>query len=362
MTELLENNKAVLKEFPTKVELHVHLDGAMRHSTIWDLAKKKNIPTPGNGSYEDLCKSLVVSDPKNLHHFLKPYEFYSPLYQGDVETIERVAYEYCEDAFHQGIVYAEVRYSPHKSAGIPLYNQLGEKALEAVVEAVIRGFKKGYDKFGINVKTLLTIFYGWTGSENVSEEVLRLCQKYDDVVGFDVCTKQPSDGVTEEAPVDEKLTKTFEEARKTGIHTTIHAGEASGPTAIKRAKDHYRCDRIGHGYHVIQDPTLYAQCLKDNIHFECCPYSSLLTGAVPGNVKKHPIVQFVEDNANISLNSDDPTLTGKWLYDDYILAKSWGLTNQQIYQANLNAAKVSFLPEQEKNKLVKVIKDAYKFE
>ncbi|XP_075235787.1 adenosine deaminase-like isoform X2 [Lycorma delicatula] len=293
MTELLENNKAVLKEFPTKVELHVHLDGAMRHSTIWDLAKKKNIPTPGNGSYEDLCKSLVVSDPKNLHHFLKPYEFYSPLYQGDVETIERVAYEYCEDAFHQGIVYAEVRYSPHKSAGIPLYNQLGEK---------------------------------------------------------------------EEAPVDEKLTKTFEEARKTGIHTTIHAGEASGPTAIKRAKDHYRCDRIGHGYHVIQDPTLYAQCLKDNIHFECCPYSSLLTGAVPGNVKKHPIVQFVEDNANISLNSDDPTLTGKWLYDDYILAKSWGLTNQQIYQANLNAAKVSFLPEQEKNKLVKVIKDAYKFE
>lgn len=361
----LVSSDVMLKEFPKKIELHCHLDGSIRHSTIWEILREKGVPLPGNGTYKDLVNALVITKPKDLNHFLSPYELFIKTYQADMKVIERVAYEYCEDAYKNGIVYAEVRYSPHKSSGEQFYHQFGMKALEEVVEATNRGLQRGCAKFGINVKTILIIFHGWSESNNinVAEDVLKLCLKYrDDVVGLDVCSRQPPGGGNEEAPVLPHLTSVFEEAHRTGVKTTIHAGESSGSSAIKRARYHYLSDRVGHGYHVVQDEKLYTQCLKDNVHFECCPYSSHLTGAVPFTVKKHPIARFAEDNANFSLSTDDTTLTGKTINDDYALVKEFGLTNGQIRQANINAARECFLPEFEKNKLIKEIEKAYGYE
>ncbi|KAG8290911.1 hypothetical protein J6590_073484 [Homalodisca vitripennis] len=121
-------------------------------------------------------------------------------------------------------------------------------------------------------------------------------------------------------------------------------------------------DRVGHGYHVVQDEKLYARCRRDRIHFECCPYSSFLTAAVPPNCAKHPILRFAEDGVNFSLSSDDPTLTGNYVDGDYKLARSFGLTDQHLAQANLNAAKAAFLPESEKKELIKEICKSYGLE
>ncbi|XP_022193594.2 adenosine deaminase [Nilaparvata lugens] len=346
-------------EFPKKVELHVHLDGTITHKTAWELVRSKQLPLPGNGTYEDFSKALLITEPESLHHFLSPYKYITPAYAGDMAANERIAYEYCMNAAKDNIIYAEVRFSPHKSLGEKEYNRLGFAGLEAVVEAVIRGIERGEKDFGITVKVLLTAYYGWSYGDQF--EVLKLCQKYDKVVGMDLCTKQPDNGVSDEAPVTAELLFLFEEAKKTGVKTTIHAGEASGPKAIERAKDYYRCDRIGHGYHAVQDPVIYKSCLEEKIHLECCPWSSLLTAAVKpsDSHRKHPIVRFAEDEANFSLNSDDPTFTGKFINGDFILAQSWGLTKEQISQSILNAALASFLPENEKSKLVKEIASTY---
>ena len=44
----------------SRVELHIHLDGAVRLSTVWELAKEKNIPLPG----EKLLYVIIVYELK----------------------------------------------------------------------------------------------------------------------------------------------------------------------------------------------------------------------------------------------------------------------------------------------------------
>lgn len=60
---------------------------------------------------------------------------------------------------------------------------------------------------------------------------------------------------------------------------------------LSQAIELYGAERIGHGYHVLEDEALYATVRSRGIHLENCPWSSYLTGSVPLSTAKHPVVQ-----------------------------------------------------------------------
>ena len=96
-------------------------------------------------------------------------------------------------------------------------------------------------------------------------------------------------------------------------------------------------ERIGHGYRVLDDENIYRECLERNVHFECCPTSSILTGSVALDLQKgHPILQFAKDGASFSISTDDPTVTNTQLSDEYALLSKWGLTESQLQQTVRN--------------------------
>ena len=64
----------------SKVELHIHLDGSLRHETILEVLKEKKMELPGNGSLHDLKRELVVQRPKDLAHFLSAFRHFAPTY------------------------------------------------------------------------------------------------------------------------------------------------------------------------------------------------------------------------------------------------------------------------------------------
>uniref|UniRef100_A0A8D8Y9K5 Adenosine deaminase n=1 Tax=Cacopsylla melanoneura TaxID=428564 RepID=A0A8D8Y9K5_9HEMI len=342
-----------------KVELHVHLDGAARHSTLYELAKAKNLPLPGDGTLEDLKNATVITEGISLYHFLSPYKFYNEYYRGDLDAVERFAYEFIEDCSKNNVVYVEVRYMPHKLLGTELCQELGYEGLKETVRRVYQGLSRGEEDFKVRSKSILSCATRWP--VDTIHDVLRLAQECRDygVVGIDLLSIQAKEGPHEEAPVMSNIVQMYEEARKCGIKTTIHAGEASGAASIQRAMDVYHTDRVGHGYRVVEDNNIYTSCLQRKIHIECCPYSSYLTGAVPFSTRTHPIAQFAKDNANFSLSSDDPTLTGKYLNEDYKLAQSWGFNKEQFKIINLNAAEASFQSDHEKKELIKLLESAY---
>jgi adenosine deaminase len=98
--------------FP-KVELHLHLDGAVRHSTLLELAKEKNIDLKGAKTVEEVKNVLVSHDPANLSKVLEAFDLFLPCIAGDKDAVERIAYEHCETQANCGVIYFEARYSPH---------------------------------------------------------------------------------------------------------------------------------------------------------------------------------------------------------------------------------------------------------
>jgi len=113
---------------------------------------------------------------------------------------------------------------------------------------------------------------------------------------------------------------------------------------------------------VLEDEELYARCLRDKVHFEVCPTSSLLTGAQPLGYFYHAVCRFADDGVNFSINTDDPMVTGTWTEQEYELVLSWGLKEVHLIRANVNALRASFLPEQEKSELLKKLFKAYEIE
>ena len=76
----------------------------------------------------------------------------------------------------------------------------------------------------------------------------------------------------------------------------------------------------------------------------------------------HPVVQFAEDNANFSVNSGLPVITGGWLNQEMDLVRSWGLSETHLAKAVFNAARSAFLDDKSKKELQKDLRKSFGME
>ncbi|XP_037276369.2 adenosine deaminase-like [Rhipicephalus microplus] len=333
----------------TRVELHLHLDGSIRHETIWELAQKKKINL-GVKSLADLKTKLIKVDSTTLADFLDRFAVFMPTVVGDLEAVERISYELCEDQAREGVAYFEARYSPHFLA-----SKENNVTPKQVVEAVNCGLRRGQCDFQIKVRSILACVIA---NDEWSRECLKFCEEYQNkgVVGIDVAKDEAR---TPEFTKGEL--QVFERAKHLGIGRTAHAGESGGYQSVMDAMVKLYCDRVGHGYRVFQDPTgkTFKMAQEKNLHFETCPYSSVLTGGCPLSSQKHSIIRLAEENANFSISKDDSTITGSTIDDEYDFLRQLGLTEAHFIRANLNAARSCFLSEAEKTDLIASLKEEY---
>ncbi|XP_050773395.1 adenosine deaminase-like [Gopherus flavomarginatus] len=338
-------------------ELHVHLDGAIKLETILHFGKKRGIPLPGD-TVEDLLELISYSETLTLTQFLEKFALYMPAIAGDRDAVRRIAYEFVEMKAKEGVIYVEVRYSPHLLANckvhpVPWDQEEGDLTPDEVVHLVNQGLQDGERDFNIKARSILCCM---RHMPSWSLEVVELCKKYQNntVVAIDLAGDEL---VSETFPEHRKA---YEEAERCGIHRTVHAGEAGPPSVIKEAINVLKTERIGHGYHVLEDPALYRELLSKKMHFETCPRSSILTGACDPDFRKHPLIQFRKDKANYSLNTDDPLIFNSSIETDYRIAKqSLDFTEEEFKRVNINAAQSSFLPEKEKKELLSKLYEAY---
>ncbi|XP_028849404.1 adenosine deaminase [Denticeps clupeoides] len=340
-----------------KVELHVHLDGAMRVKTIFEVAKQRGIALPLK-NVEELQCLCTLQEPSCLTDFLSKFSLFMPVIAGDRKAIKRIAYEFVEDKAKEGVAYVEVRYSPHLLANsnvdpMPWNQEAGDVTPDDVVQLVNEGLREGEKVFKIKARSILCCM---RHQPNWSMGVVELCKKYrsDGVVAIDLAGDE---SLTCETPVHQKA---YEEAVRSGIHRTVHACEVGPPSVVKEAVEVFKAERIGHGYRTLEDPVYYRKLLDMNMHFEMCPISSRITGACCADFKKSAIIKFKQDNANLSLNTDDPVILNNTVNDDYAVAQKFmGFTVDDFKKLNINAAKSSFLPEKEKEDLLNQLYKAY---
>jgi adenosine deaminase len=327
-------SKEALRRWP-KAELHVHLDGCLRPSTMLELARAQGIRLPAD-TPRGLAQALSVKHAKSLEEYLTKYEITLSVMQ-TAPALERIAYEFVLDAAADGVRYVEVRYSPllHRPA----------LTLGQALEAPLAGLRRGTVETGTKVGLIVCGIRTRTAAESL--ELARAAADYRaaGVVAFDLA------GPERGFPAGDHATA-FAYAAQHGMACTCHAGEGDGPQSIHQALHACGAQRIGHGTRLGEDPALLAYVIERKIPLEMCLTSNLHTRTVP-SVAAHPFKRYLDQGVVVTLNTDGRLMDGISLTDEYFLAHgALGLTPADLARVVLNACESAFLPEFEKVALV----------
>jgi adenosine deaminase len=144
----------------------------------------------------------------------------------------------------------------------------------------------------------------------------------------------------------------FERARGEGLHRTFHAGEDGPAENIRIALDDLGCERIDHGFHLLDDADLTQRVVAERVPLTVCPISNVVIANVVPDVAHHPIVRQRELGVLVTVNSDDPGMMQSDIADDYAAvhdAFGWDLDTME--QLSLDAVDASWAPDDEKARM-----------
>lgn len=292
-----------------KVELHCHLDGAVRPSTLLELAARSGHRLPAD-TVESLVPHVQVAPGcRSLREFLATFETFYPVLAAP-GALERVGVEVMHDLAEAGVVHGELRFCPHLQAS-------EGHGPDAVVREALAGLSAGARETGVGFGAILCCYRPL--APETSEEVVDLALRHaaDGVVGVDLAGPEDEPA----APHAPALAR----AREAGLPLTIHAGEAAGPGAVAEALDELAATRLGHAVSLARDRVLARRVAEAGVTVECCPTSNLHTGAVP-SLAAHPLPTLREWGVPLALCTDDPRVSGVTLVDEYALAaRQWAL-------------------------------------
>ena len=386
-----------IHEFLTRIpksDLHVHLDGSLRVSTLIELAKAGNIEMP---SYtEDGLNELVFKDQyKDLMDYLQGFCYTVGVMQNP-ENLERIAYEFAWDNFNEGVRYFEVRFAPQLHIN-------KNQSIEDVVTAVNKGLAKAKKEFNeqpvilseeeppanyaIIACAMRAFFHGMSQFYDTILEVHRfskskkifslasvelveaMIKARDEIelpiVGFDIAGAEKG-----YPPEDHK--EAFDIAHSNFLKKTVHAGEAYGPESIFQAITLLHADRIGHGYYLfsydkindksILDKEKYvdnlAQFIADRrITIEVCLTSNLQTNPTIGDICNHEFRKMKAARLSTTICTDNRTVSKTSVTREIELAvDTFDFTETELRNSIIYGFKRSFFPGTYKEKRIYVRK------
>ena len=312
-----------------KTDLHVHLDGSLRLTTILELAEKNRIELPAQDE-DGLREAMNLGkNCGSLVEYLKAFDVTLKVMQ-TADALTRIAYELAEDAARENVRYMEVRYSPM------LHTQRG-LALTTVVEAVLEGLRAAHDRYGIESNIIICGIRNVSPESSLEMAELAVAYKNRGVVGFDLA------GAEYDNPAKHNRAA-FQLVRDNNINVTIHAGEAYGPESIAQAIHVCGAHRIGHGCRLREHGDLLHYVNDHRITLECCPSSNVQTGAIR-DFASHPIRLYKSLGLRVTVNTDNRLVTDTTASKElWLLHKELGFTLADLKAIVISGFKSAFLP------------------
>jgi adenosine deaminase len=312
-----------------KTDLHVHLDGSLRLSTILELADKQKQVLPAKDEDGLRAAMNLGKNCGSLVEYLKAFDVTLKVMQ-TADALTRIAYELAEDAAKENVRYMEVRYAPM------LHTRKGLK-LTAVVEAVLEGLRAAQDKFGIESAVILCGIRNVSPESSLEMAELAVAYKGRGVVGFDLA------GAEYDHPAKHHRAA-FQLVRDNNINVTIHAGEAYGPESVAQAIHVCGAHRIGHGCRLRENGDLLHYVNDHRIALECCPSSNVQTGAIR-DLRSHPIKLYKNLGLRVTVNTDNRLVTDTTVSKElWLCHRELDFTLDDLKAVILSGFKSSFLP------------------
>lgn len=272
-----------------KAHLHIHLDGALRASTLAELSARYGFRAPMPTSYGSFSAftDTITAAAQCLR---------------TAEDVHRVISEIAEDAVASGAVWIEISFWPGLFRG-----RLGTDS--DAVDAVADSARRASRDHGIGVGLIVAANrdHGPVAALRTAE--LAVGHPAGEITGFGL------DGDESRHPPG-PFAEAFAVARAAGLAAVPHAGELLGPQSVAVAVDVLGADRIMHGVRCVEDPALVGRLAASNVVLDICPTSNVLLSVVP-SLAQHPLPTLMAAGIACTVNADDPLLFDTDLLGEY---------------------------------------------
>ena len=328
MTEIRE----FIRRLP-KAELHLHLEGTILPATLVELSTRHD------------SQALTLAQAEALYRFtdfsafMMAFKTVTELLR-DPEDYELAAWRMIEQLAAQGVVHAEV----YVSVGvIYMWRNHDPHALEPIFAGLERARERARAELGFTLYWIFDAVRHFSVEEaaRVFRKAAELRPAHPSIIGIGL-------GGDERRTGSEPYRALYAEARQAGLRLTNHAGETTGPEAIREALA-IGSERIGHALSAIQDSTLVQELKTRRVPLELNPTSNVRLGVCP-SFAEHPLRRYFDAGLLVTLNSDDPAFFGSDIANEYLLAHTvQGFTRDELRRLAANSIHASFLPAAEKH-------------
>jgi adenosine deaminase len=309
-----------------KAELHLHLEGAVSAPTAIDLARKHGLPTR---DFEDASKAFHFAD---LAEFLRAYDVICRSIV-DAEDFHRVTYEAMARCAASGARYVEFFFSPppHLENGV---------AYSTMLEGITAGMRDAQRDLHVHSRLVPAINRELGPATAMKFLDFVLSDRREEVIGIGLDYDEAGHPPGPYAEV-------YKRAKNAGLHLTAHAGENGPSENVSVSLDTLGCERIDHGYHVVDDPALVAACRDRGSIFTVCPTTTIHTTTFRDlSSPDHAIRRMSDAGLQLVINTDDPALFRTDLVKEYALAsQKLRFSPKQLGEIALNGLRGSWLDE-----------------
>ncbi len=329
-----------------KVELHRHLEGSLRLDTMLEVARQHDITIPEDVMRLSNLVQVQEEDKFTFQNFLAKFNTLRLFYRSP-DVIHRITREAIEDAAKDNVKYMELRFTPvalSRAERFPIHD---------VLDWVMTSAQEAGKKHGVMVNLIASV--NRHESPELAEQVAWLAAEHiqDGLVGLDLAGNEAEFK-------SEPFYGIFKEAGESGLHVTIHAGEWGPASNVREAIEEIGAERIGHGVRVLEDKDVLAMVRERGTAFEVCVTSNYQSGVV-NSLDTHPLMTMLESGVNVTINTDDPSISRITLSHEYYTAcEDLHMSQTILRQRIVAAAEAGFLAQDEKAKLVKQLRQDLK--
>lgn len=323
-------------ELLPKVELHCHIEGTLRPTTMVDLARKNGVALP-------------TVDLDTLYEYDSLDGFLNVFWLGQStlctrDDWARLAYESVLDGAAHGVVYRESFFTParHLASG---------QRLADIIEGIDEGLSAGESETGVEYRLIGDIDRAYGPGAGL-EFVEQLCDlRRSNSPGSHRIIGVGMDST--EQGIDPRVFKpAYDLARSAGFHLTGHQGENSTATDIALVIDELGAERIDHGLPVLDDRELTARMVDERIPITVCPTSNVLISNTYSQLDQHILPDMRAAGLLATVNTDDPAFIALDLAAEYAtVAATFAWDWDTMVQISLDGVEASWLDVPEKSAL-----------
>lgn len=324
-----------------KVELDLQLEGAIPRKTLLMIADQNEIAASTKG-FNKLKDALDALDFARLPELLVTV---SQWFQHS-DDLSRAVYDLGVALSKQNVRYAEIGLNP------ALYAHLG-LSFDGLMEALNDGVDRARRGWNVQIGWILNIPREEPRrGDEVARWAMSAAARKNNVVALGLA------GPEESQPAGQ-FERPFRTVEKKGMPRVAQAGETQGAEAIMEVINDLKPSRLVGGWGAVESQDLLNLFNEHDMPLSVC-LTRVLRRKQITSYEEYPLRRLYDENIRLTLATIMPDLYKTTLADEYLAAvQKCGLEISELEEIALNAVRYSFMPNEERTKLISEFTDAY---